>query len=239
MKKIILSIAILLTLATLAISQGSSYSTGQVITSSTTAPSGNCSLGSFYIYTGVPTLSVCGPTANTWTPISLVLSCQQSTTDTLSAATITTTETAFATTYTIPANYLVANRTLRITATFSVTSSGSAPTSTIKLRITNASGTTLYSHTPASPGNNLAGKGGGFQWIMSGTVAAGASANVITQPTVAPTNFGFGSTVGNLTAQPIALATNGNIVLVITQQYSANTSGNTVTLNQLCIEGMN
>lgn len=167
-----------------------------------------------------------------------LLSCQQSTSDTLSAATITTNETAFGTTYTIPANLLVANKFLRVMAGFSLTSSGSPPTTTIRLRAGGLAGTVIYASVAQAAQANLTSIGGGAEWLIAGTGAAGASVNTITHAMATAAFINSSGGMGNRTAQPVAIATNANQSLVVTLQYSAGTSGNTLTLQQLCVESI-
>lgn len=166
------------------------------------------------------------------------LSCQTSTSDTLSAATISTTETAFATTYTLPANLLATNKGIRISLGLLFTTSGTAPTKTLRLRVTNASGTVFYTSEAANWNNSLTNISIGATFMMLGAAAPSASSNTITFP-VGVGSGGGGILGRNNTAQPVALATNASIVIVLTLQYSANTPSNTTTLQSLCVETIN
>ena len=150
--------------------------------------------------------------------------------DTLTCSTIgAATETAFATTLTIPANLLQANRGFIVTWLVSVTSSATSSTWIMKQRLTNVAGTTIYSDTTGNPaGNSAAGLVYAFSTITMGTAAAGASVNTYTGPVVLPK--GNGPTFTNGTAQPVAIPTNAAQVLVLTGTCNNNTAGNSMTL---------
>ncbi len=163
-----------------------------------------------------------------------VLFASQGTSDTLTAATITTNETAFSQTFTIPADYLIANKMLRVTCKFLLTTSASPPTSILRLRAGGVGGTLLQVSSTAALGTNFAGFVGSASFIVCGTAASGASVNVITSydGVLMPGAFGR-------TTQPVLVATNASKVLNATWQYGANTAGNSVTLAVWIIEEIN
>lgn len=151
--------------------------------------------------------------------------------DTLSAATISTTETAFANTVTIPANALYAGVIEMLLAFLSTTTSASAPTQRYRVRKDNASGTILYDTGAQAPGNSFTGQPGLMPFAILGTAAPGASVNVNTHH-VGRSNHNFEGN-SSAVAQPVALPTNAALTLCLTVQFSANTAGNSVTLDSL------
>lgn len=157
----------------------------------------------------------------------------------LVAATINVTETAFATTYTIPANYLIANKVLHATWVMDETTSGTPVTQRARIRLGGVSGTIVFDSTAVTPSINLAGRVGVFEAYIVGTAAAGASVNVETGTggcCLSPTTpFNIYNTV----AQPVLVATNASQVLTLTMQFSGNTAGNTVKLRSMIVEELN
>ena len=167
-----------------------------------------------------------------------------STTDTLSAATINTTETVFATNCNIPSGTIVANKVLRAKATLDVTSSSTPVTAIIKLKLCSVSGcgsgtiVNVFVPLAITPGASLTNKGGVGDWMIQGTAAAGASVSVECGGTIA-----LPAATDNLTAkmndQATAVAgvpTNGALFLTVSLTYSGNTAGNSMTLTQLVVE---
>lgn len=162
-----------------------------------------------------------------------IASAQVSSSDTLSCTTINTTPTLFATTYTIPASTLIANKVLH--AYFAVTVVGSG---SITMRFKAKLGTVaIFDSGAVTPAAATRLSGGIFQ--IQGTAAAGASVNVDTAEVGVGANMGpFGSGTDTLT-QPVAIATNASQVLGLELTCSANTAGNSVTLRQLVVEVLN
>jgi hypothetical protein len=160
--------------------------------------------------------------------ISRVASYALGSSDTLTCSTITTTETAFATTLTIPANSLTAGRAFVAYWMVEQTTSSSAPTFIFKERLTNASGTTIYSSAAGSPGNSATG----WQYEMAiatmGTAAPGASVNTLTAPEHNVVSGGLNPM--NRTGQPVAIGTNAAQTLVLTLTCGASTTGNSIKL---------
>ncbi len=172
---------------------------------------------------------------NTFGTIAITKAVGFSTTDTLTAATIDIVETAFASTYTIPANYFVAGRVLKATFVWEATTSGGAPTQRLKMKL---GSTIMYDSTVVTVTNNQTTRGQVSVLYLQGTAAAGASVSVEAgwQPCGAtPIQPGV---AGNTIAQGVAVATNAQQILSATLQYSANTAGNTLTLRQLIVESL-
>ena len=160
------------------------------------------------------------------------------TSDTLTAATISTNETAFAQTCTLPANYIGATRIIEVDLYFQSTSSGSPPTSLMGIRMGSvASGTLIYTGNTIANAASASNRGWGFHTAIFGTAAAGGSAAVLTGASIAPLG-GAGQITGqnNFTAQTVAIATNAQQVLTITWKYGGNTAGNTTTLMGMIVK---
>lgn len=170
-----------------------------------------------------------GPTAGNRTLYSVY-----STTDSLTAATISTTETVFATSYTFPANYIDASKTFRITVMVNVLGTATIPTSILRMRFRKAGPTdvNLYQSTALAYQAGTLGYGGHF--FIQGTAAAGASVNIMAGVVGDNINGPFGRNV--LNTLPVAIDTASAQTLQFTQQFSSNSAGNTVTLAQLIIE---
>lgn len=149
--------------------------------------------------------------------------------DTVTASVVDTTETAFATTFSIPANYFVAKRGYRVTLIYETTSTAS-PTLTLRLKL---GATNIYASAAIAPASATA-RGGSLQFLVLGTAAPGASVNVDTS--VVGNYIISNAGNGNATTNPVAVATNGALVLSASAQWSANTAGNSVTLRALVVE---
>lgn len=167
------------------------------------------------------------------------LSVQLGSSDTLDAAVISTTETAFATSFLLPAGYLIANKALRITAMGQETTSGTPPTTLLRLRLQKAGPTNvnLSASTALAPSASLTNRGWGWVWVIQGTAPAGGAVSVeCGSPLAFPAGF---ANQANAIAQPVTVDTASAQTIQLTQQYSANTAGNTITLRQLLVEELN
>jgi hypothetical protein len=164
-------------------------------------------------------------------PLETVPSIQLGSSDTLVCSTIgATTPTNFATTYTIPANTLIANKGFKVSVAFQVTGQGT-PTFTFDMLL----GTTVV-FTGPSASVNFTSTGIGAIFLVQGTAAAGASVNVNTG-LIGSGQLGI--LVRNTIAQPVAVATNANKAVTFRLTCSTNTAGNSVTLEQLMVESVN
>jgi hypothetical protein len=166
-----------------------------------------------------------------------VLSLQFSSSDSIVDDTVGSTETAFVTTFTIPANYLIANKALRVTAVLEMQTGASPPTLQFRLRLGGVSGTLLYSQASTITPTASATRGISLSWIITGTAAPGASVNVETGLLAWVT---AGNAVQNATAQPVAVATNAAQAITVTAQWSGNVANtHSVLLRQLLVEELN
>lgn len=151
--------------------------------------------------------------------------------DTLTAATINTTETQFASTFQIPANYLIANKLLRVTYLIQDLSTATIPTRVYKIRL----GAVGIGGTIVAQGSAYSAVattfGHGLTYIIVGTAAAGASVNVVTIP-ITPVTL----TDKNVTSQPVAIATNAAQNINFTLTYSGNGASNTTQVLAMIVE---
>lgn len=160
-------------------------------------------------------------------------SVQTSTTDSIVDDTVAGTETAFATQYTIPASFFnAAGKTLRVTLGFEVVAAVGPPTLQMKVRLTDVAGTIIFSHSAVAPAASVT-RAWGVTLLLVGTGAAGASVNVH----VLSPNMTFDNGRASTIVSPIAMATNGDIVLVPTAQWASNAANtHTVYLRGMIIE---
>lgn len=224
--------------------QSNTYSTGaQDFTSATSeivptsagyAPTANGSIGfnstqNCWSLGGAGAVNGCGPR---------VLYVTNSTTDTLTAATINTTETQFASTWQIPANYLGANKILRITYLMQGVATATVPTSLFKIRLGSVGigGTTVYTQTALALATGAA-RVDAISFIIQGTAAAGAAANVVTSPI--GVWFNFSIIAVNTTSQPVAIATNAAQNINLTMTFGGNAASNTWTVLGMIVEELN
>lgn len=144
----------------------------------------------------------------------------------------------FATTYSIPANTIVAGTVLRVTMNFVLTTSAAAVAACVRL---NVGGTQVYSGTLTAPPNSLTNIPFSLQFDIVGTAAAGAAAAVLTHGV---NTFPAGSIVfapmnQNVVAQPVNLATNGAMIIQPRYQTSGSTAGNSMRLTSMIVEQLN
>jgi hypothetical protein len=170
-------------------------------------------------------------------PVSRVRRVGYSTSDTITASVVGTTETDFATNYTIPANLLVAGKVLRVTVGLLFTLSGSPPTIIFKLKI---GAVVLYAGTATTTGPTaVTNVGGGACWLIQGTAAAGGSVAVETEVIGVPQFLVPYTSSYNTVAQGVNVATNASGLLALAVRFGASTAGNSVTLRQFIVEELN
>lgn len=169
-----------------------------------------------------------------------VLSAQFSNTDSVNCPNNTTGN--FATTYTIPANYLTANKLLRVILGLALTTSASPPTIAYRMTV---GGTNVYVAAGAVPTASLSGIAIGITFVIQGSAAAGASVAVYTHPLngymglSSSVNGIFQETTALTIVQPVNLATNGTLVIQPQLFCSANTAGNSMKVQQMVVEALN
>lgn len=162
-----------------------------------------------------------------------VLYVTNGTTDTLTAATINTTETQFASTYQIPASFFINNKVLRVTYLLTGVATATIPTSlfTLRLGAVGIGGTVVSAQTAAQAFG--AGTGNfSITYLIAGTVTSGTVFTGIQ----GFANFSNYSKLG--TAQPVAVGTSAmNINLTMT--FGGNAASNTWTVNVMMVEELN
>ncbi len=142
-----------------------------------------------------------------------------------------TTETNFASNWSMPANFLFTNKAIQVCAAIEVSTSASAPTLTIRFKL----GATAVSATGAfGPGPSLVTKGYFYCAVIQGTAAAGAAVNVEGSGYY-PIGLG-GALIPNNLAQPVAgIATNGALTVQVSAQWGTATTGNTAQQHQFFV----
>jgi len=145
-----------------------------------------------------------------------------------------TTETNFASNWSMPANFLVANKAVQVCGIFEYTTSGSAPTLLLRFKAGSAN---LYAMAAGVAPSNSVTRGFGLCVGLQGTAAPGAS--VSTETGLLGAHFTIGNNAINSIAQPVALATNGALTLQFSAQWGTATSGNTVRLRQFIVTELN
>lgn len=171
-------------------------------------------------------------------PATQVLYVSHGTTDTLVCATISSTETAFANTFSIPANFLTVGKALRVTAYFTAVSSSSPPSKTTRLRLSTSSGSLTGTIVYSGGGNGVSSLTNGlstFSVVLQANAAPSGSAAVLLNQLNGNDDWGF----ANSTAQGQSVATNGALWLTMSLSCAATTGGNQETINQFIVESIN
>lgn len=135
--------------------------------------------------------------------------------------------------FSIPANYLIENKVLRITLMFEYV----AGTSTVtKIEYLKLGSTKVYTSGTANVNNGIT-RSMAWTFLVFGTAAAGGSANVETVPISLP--IGINDASANNTDQPVALATNGILNIIPGITYSGTGSTETHVLRAYLVEELN
>jgi hypothetical protein len=138
-------------------------------------------------------------------------------------------------TYAIPANFLNANKALRVTAHFRLTTGSSVPTLAAKLKLGSVA---LADQTPVGFPASLTNNQYALSWLVQATGAPGPSASLECAPLTGPAPVASGAY--SIVAMPVSVATDAAQTLKIgTQWGSAGSGTNSVTLSQLIVEALN
>lgn len=139
-------------------------------------------------------------------------------------------------TATIPANFLISGRVLRVTALFRFTTGSASPNMNFRLKL---GSTVVGQYGPSTPVVNMTTRTGSVEFMVVSLAAPSGSSN--TETTAIGNTNQFASTAFlNSIAQPVALATNGALTLTMGSQWdSAGTGTNTVTLMSLSVVALN
>lgn len=133
----------------------------------------------------------------------------------------------------IPANFLIAQRVIRVTLVFRTVTDGGASSQAAYLKL----GTTKVVTHPAVTGGNNETRNSTIVYHIFGTAAAGASANV--DSSVSGTHNWNVWVNQNNTNQPVALATNGALAIVPGVTFGTSTNGESRTLLDAMVEILN
>jgi hypothetical protein len=156
--------------------------------------------------------------------------CLASVTGVTGCGTQATSETAFATSYSIPTGEIIANKTVRIRVFFQTVEATGGTTVTLKARVSTTSGTTICG---LAASGTLAGTKSGYMEVdLQGLGAVSGSTNV-NMNCSALVNSGI---LSDQTATPILLATNGAITFQPTASFAAATSTNQIELTGITAE---
>jgi hypothetical protein len=157
--------------------------------------------------------------------------------DQLSAATGTTQQT-FATSYTLPANLIVAGRVIQIFYAVGLTTSSSPASARYQLYLGGTGGTLIFDSGVVTPAASLSARSGPFLCTITGTAAVGASAPVVASCGSSAVPGSPWSYFNTVTPIPNA-ATNGTLAITATMTYGATTAGNTANIYGMTVEQLN
>ncbi len=146
------------------------------------------------------------------------------------------TETNFGMNFSIPANFFIASKMLRVTWGAEMTSSAGSPSWRTRMKLGTA---VLYDTDANFDGDSLTARGQGMSLIIQGTAAPGASVNLETIKFAGSGRTPWGGSVDNLVAQPVAVATNAAQTLQFSLQLGTATIGNFLRLRQMIVEELN
>jgi hypothetical protein len=131
--------------------------------------------------------------------------------------------------YTIPANYLEENKFIRVTLMVQVATGTSTATATHYLKL----GSTKVVTTTAQNYSNGTTFSTAWSFLISGTAAAAASANI---ETGVYATLGVNTNALNTVTQPVSLATDGALSIIPGITYSGTGSTETCVMRTYIIE---
>jgi hypothetical protein len=140
----------------------------------------------------------------------------------------TTNDHDYATLYTFPANAIFTNKVYRVTVLIEYVAGTSTDSYTVYLKL---GSTDVYRGTAQSQGDGVT-RSHSYQFLIFGRAAAGASAAVSTGAVM----HSFGVAAANATDQPVNLATNGTLALVVGIDWSGTGSEDTAELQAWVVE---
>jgi hypothetical protein len=147
--------------------------------------------------------------------------------------TSTTNEVYFDAQYTVPANFLVTKKVLRVTVGIEFISQASPPNLTFRLYWGGPGGTVLMASTASTPSAS-ATRETTLVFMIQGTAAPGPSVSIETGMA------SVGGPFAMVTAQPVSAATNSSRTIILSGQWSANaTNTHIVRVRQLLVEELN
>ncbi|HEY6343604.1 MAG TPA: hypothetical protein VIY49_19070 [Bryobacteraceae bacterium] len=153
----------------------------------------------------------------------------------LQCSTIGTTETAFDPGWTVPANFLIKGKILRIQIIYDFNTPVSESSMRVRIRWGGTSGTAVWD-TGAQSQASIAEKGIFQEFLLQGTAAASGSASI---------EVGGGDRAAdslfpqNSIQSPVSVATNSSEALTLTLTCGAATASQNMTIRQMVIEELN
>ena len=143
-----------------------------------------------------------------------------------------TTQQAFATTYSIPANLLVSGRVIEVVYTFALTTHTTVPTYDFQLYLGGTGGTLIFDSGAVAPVTGFTGRSVQFRCAIVSTAAAGSAAAIVTGCQGGTVNSTPWASLNAVTNGPFqTAATNGTLAITAAMTYGTNTTTtNTATL---------
>lgn len=162
-----------------------------------------------------------------------------STSDTLTASVTGTTDTAFAGSFTFPANYFESGRRIQFSSGIVLTSSAAPPTMIPRAKFQKAGPVlvTVAVSSAQTPQTGQTGVGSGAILDISPITALSATASMETA--IIASDGAAGTFSRNNTAQAVTMDTTAAQTLLLTNTYSANTAGNSITMRKYIINFCN
>jgi hypothetical protein len=147
-------------------------------------------------------------------------------------------ENNFASNYTLPANYCQPGRVIRVSARGTYSSSAGGPTIVVKVKF----GSTVIGASAATgaPGNSLVN----VEWLVDfdiTCISTGVSGSVEGQGKLVVFNNNTGTSTADISMQnagTVTVDTTSTQVLQLSEQYSAISASDGMTLRQLIVEGI-
>lgn len=132
--------------------------------------------------------------------------------------------------FTFPANFIGANTQIQECLEFALTSSGSPPNQTIKIKM---GATTLFTSSGTGASATLTNRSGAVCFLVHGTTAVSASSAVEVSGNGGGNNLPPGFSGGTNSGEFANLATNGALAETITDIFAAGTAGNATGLRKV------
>jgi hypothetical protein len=160
--------------------------------------------------------------------------------DTITTAVASNTEVAYATNYTIPANYFKSGKTLHVTAgvQFTLPGTGTNYTFRLELRKAGSATSTLFASVTNIPIPVALTRGTGFDFYVTALTAPSANASMTAMSVAPPINsaaeMGF-----NTQTVPVAVDTTSQLILQFSALWANNTNPATSSLIFAKVEEVN
>ncbi len=153
---------------------------------------------------------------------------------------------AFAQTYSVPAGFLVANKTLRVTAFFDFSTSSAPPKLTLVLQLGKTNIAAMTATAPAAAPPSSASieaavvEQGSATWTIQGIEPAGPSASIYAGSFLNLPGVGAANSLNNVPQPVMGIDTASAATLDIAAVWGPGDPGNSsLTLQQLLVEALN